>query len=227
MMKRTLLVVGLLALTASPVWAQRGSIHFSTGSAGRAGYTGQMTPVYTGQSAPYTGRTTPAYTGQSTPYTGRPVTGVSTSPGYYNRAYNDVRTNRVNVRTNAALPVRAVPQLQTMRVGDYTPNLPVRHNRVYYPGGYYYYYNGYYFQDNYNTYALPDSSPEQAQEENKPLPPLDVSKRFELVDPAEGTIIDELPVGATEVKKSVYKFRDTYYRPTYDGGEVKFIVSKP
>ena len=159
MMKRTLLVAGLLALTASPVWAQRGSIHFSTGSAGRAVYTGQMTPVYTGRSAPYTGRMTPAYTGQSTPYTGRPVTGVSTSPGYYNRAYNDVRTNRVNTRTNTALPVRAVPQLQTMRVGDYTPNLPVRHNRVYYPGGYYYYYNGYYFQDNYNTYALRLHSP--------------------------------------------------------------------
>lgn len=224
-MSRLLLMTGLFALTISPVWAQRGSIHYSTNSAGRAPYTGQMTPAYTGRSAPYTGRMTPAYTGRSTPYTGRPVTGVGSTP--YSPAYTNVRANRMTTQAGQALPVRNTPQLQTMRVGDYTPNLPVRHNRVYYPGGYYYYYNGYYFQDNYNTYALPDDSTAPAEQEQKPLPPLDVSKRFELVDPAEGTIIDELPVGATEVKKSLYKFRDTYYRPTYEGGEVKFIVSKP
>jgi hypothetical protein len=224
-MSRALLAAALLALTISPAWAQRGSIHYSTNAAGRAPYTGQMTPAYTGRSAPYTGRMTPAYTGQTAPYTGRPVTGVgstNTSP-----AYNNLRANRVTEQAGRALPVRNIPQLPTMRVGDCTPYLPVRHNRVYYPGGYYYYYNGYYFQDNYNAYALPESPTKPVEDEQKPLPPLDVSKRFELVNPAEGTIIDELPVGTTEVKKSLYKFRETYYRPTYEDGEVKFIVSKP
>ena len=123
MMKRTLLVVGLLALTASPVWAQRGSIHFSTGSAGRAGYTGQMTPVYTGQSAPYTGRTTPAYTGQSTPYTGRPSAQAVVSSWRRASQVHGPSYGRAGTRTRVGSRTSGSPSGRSSRTGTASSTL--------------------------------------------------------------------------------------------------------
>jgi hypothetical protein len=248
---RVLAALIFLTLGFTPALAQqRGSLHYSgSKGSGTAVYTGRTTPVYTGQSAPYTGRMTPAYTGRSTPYTGQmtpaytgrstPYTGRTTpvytgrstpytgrtTPAYQGR--QSVYTGRVPRQPiqGSPLPISNARPLNTLNIGDYISTLPVRHRAAYYPGGYYYYYNGYYFRD--TQYAAVEVSSKTVYEEKKPLPALDNSRRFELVNPVEGTVIDELPVGATQVKKSVYKHRDVYYRPTYHEGEVRFIVSKP
>jgi len=199
--------IGIFAITLIFVSSQqaqaqrRGSLRYSAPRA-------QINPVYTGRSTPYTGQMTPAYTGRSTPYTGQ------TTPVY----------------TGQSAPVRYQRPANMPSIGDRVTTLPIHNRRAYYPGGSCYYANGFYYQDYYQDSY--ESAPPTGQSSgetggSQPLPPLDNSKSYEVVIPAVGTVIDELPVGATEVKRGLYTFRDVYYRPAYDEGVVKYVVSNP
>lgn len=49
--------------------------------------------------------------------------------------------------------------------------------------------------------------------------------QYEAVTPPIGLTVAQLPAGATQVKTGLYKYRDVYYRPSYDGGELTYTVS--
>jgi Family of unknown function (DUF6515) len=206
-----------------PAQAQNGSIH----------YTGQMTPVYTGRSTPYTGQMTPVYTGRSAPYTGRGVTGPV--PMSATKSNASIRGNARNPGRGAPIPRPYYPPQPV--IGNTVRALPLRYRTYILNNSYYYYSDGYYYQGSGTAAPLNYSSgfgvPRQPrQQEDKPketttyaLPP--TQERFEVVVPPLGLMVEELPVGASQVKKGLYQHRDVYYRPAYDEGKVKYMVSKP
>ncbi|MCA9776232.1 MAG: hypothetical protein KC800_05930 [Candidatus Eremiobacteraeota bacterium] len=52
-------------------------------------------------------------------------------------------------------------------------------------------------------------------------------QNYEAVPPPVGLTVAELPPGASQVKTGLYQYRDVYYRPAYDGGNLAYVVSNP
>lgn len=229
-MKQLRLILAIFSLTLASAVAQ---IHYTpkmtpphTGTS----YVGPMTPVHTGQPTPYTGRTTPVYTGRSTPYTGRPI------PQRASKSRASIRRsgNRSRVTRTPLMPNHHTTPLPPS-VGDTVNTLPLRYKTAYYRGYYYYYGNGYYYRGSTSPLVSPyslnygEKRPKKRKKKaakKKTFTPTVAQESFQVVAPPVGLIVDDLPVGARQVKKGLYQHRETHYRPTYSDGKVKYIVSK-
>jgi hypothetical protein len=121
-------------------------------------------------------------------------------------------------------------------IGSRPSTLPVGHGRAVYGGRSYYYSDGAYYADTYEdgqgtTSGIPGypSGPtiDRNSDETEGSAAAVSGGRYVVVKPPLGVSIDELPYGAKEVKKGVWEYESVYYRPAYEDGQVKYIVSNP
>jgi hypothetical protein len=121
-------------------------------------------------------------------------------------------------------------------IGSRPSTLPVGHGRALYGGRSYYYYGGAYYADTYEDdqgatsgipgYASGPTIDRTSDQTDGSAAAVSVG-RYVVIKPPLGISIDELPYGAKEVKKGVWEYDSVYYRPAYEDGQVKYIVSNP
>lgn len=137
--------------------------------------------------------------------------------------------------SSSSTPVRYQKPMNTPPpIGSRPSTLPVGHARALYGGRSYYYYDGAYYADTYEAGVegtglpgYPSGPTIDRTEGTASVAATTSGGRYVVVSPPLGVSVDELPYGATEVKKGLWEYNGVHYRPAYEDGQVRFVVSNP